>query len=117
MNSGNAAGVSLSTTTKEAYVFFRNLQDGSSCRAERGTCYPCAAQDGVIERAHPKQAARVPVGPGPRRANRRQLSECVLLDPRRVLSHKANHTPTRGPEVVARGGGEMNMDGGLFNGV
>jgi hypothetical protein len=65
----------------------------------------CAAQGVVVERAHPKQAARMSVGAGPQRVNRRQLSECAHQTPLRVFSHKAKHTPQGGPNMVARGDG------------
>ena len=39
MHSGKAAGVGLSTATTRARVFFKNLQDGLGCCAERGRWY------------------------------------------------------------------------------
>ena len=57
----------------------------------------------LVERAQPRQAAHTSIGPSPQRVNRRQLSECAHQTPRRVLIHKANDPPPRGPKVVARG--------------
>ena len=55
----------------------------------------------LVERAQPRQAAHTSIGPSPQRVNRCQLSECTHQTPRRVLIHKANDPPPRGPKVVA----------------
>ena len=87
--------------------FFKNLQDDLGRCAERDAnapvqC-PCAVYNDVIERAHPKQAAHMSVGPSLQCVNRRQLSECAHQTPQRALIHKANDPPPRGSKVVARG--------------